>query len=291
MKKKSKWWKPLSLLPISALMLLAGCEKDGVLNPKGPAAQNQYDLIVWSTTLMAIFILVMFIIFTVIVVKYREKPGMENYEPPDHHGNKWLEILWTLIPVIIVIVLTVPTVKSVYKLEEPAKKDVKPIVVHVTSANWKWIFSYPELGIETVNYLAIPEDTPIQLKMTSAGPMNSFWVPELGGQKYTMSGMNTQLYLQADQPGDYLGRSANFSGVGFTDMTFSVEAKTQAKFDEWVKKVNEHEKPLTKKQYDIILKPGHVGRMTFTGTHLQWVDHAKQNAHSSHMDMNMEEHE
>ncbi|GAA3330337.1 hypothetical protein GCM10020331_082470 [Ectobacillus funiculus] len=120
---------------------------------------------------------------------------------------------------------------------QKVRKTKKPIEIYVTSANWKWLFSYPEEGIETVNYLKIPEDTPIKFKLTSVGPMNAFWVPELGGMKYTMDDMVMDLYLQADHPGDYLGRSANFSGKGFADMEFTVEAETQEGYEKkWVKR-------------------------------------------------------
>ncbi|MBJ6949772.1 cytochrome aa3 quinol oxidase subunit II, partial [Vibrio cholerae] len=91
---------------------------------------------------------------------------------------------------IIVIALSIPTVKATYASEEVPKesKHIKPVEIYVTSANWKWLFSYPEEKIETVNYLNIPAGVPIQFKLTSVGPMNAFWVPELGGMKYTKVG-------------------------------------------------------------------------------------------------------
>ena len=122
-----------------------------------------------------------------------------DYEPPEQHGNTLLEIIWTLVPVIIVIALSIPTVKVTYSEEVPKEsKHIKPVEIYVTSANWKWLFSYPEEKIETVNYLNIPAGVPIQFKLT-VGPMNAFWVPELGGMKYTMDGMIMDLIYNDKQ--------------------------------------------------------------------------------------------
>lgn len=272
---KKKFWKLASLLPLSLLLFLGGCDKKlAVLNPQGPVAKTQYDLIVWSFILMSLIIAIVFILFTVILIRYREKPENMDYEPPDIHGNTLLEIIWTIFPVIIVIALSIPTVKATFASEKQPEqtKDMKPVEIYVTSANWKWLFSYPEENIETVNYLNVPAGVPIQFKLTSVGPMNAFWIPELGGMKYTMDGMIMDLYLQADKPGSYIGRSANFSGEGFTDMEFELEAKTKEKYDKWVKEVKETAKPLTEEKYNEIIKPGVVGRMTFTNTHLKYVD-------------------
>ncbi|MEA2897443.1 MAG: cytochrome o ubiquinol oxidase subunit, partial [Bradyrhizobium sp.] len=84
------------------------------------------------------------------------------------------------------------------------------------------------------NYLAIPVGTPVSFELTSSGAMNSFFVPQLGGQIYTMAGMVTRLHLQADHSGSYRGMSAQFSGEGFADMYFNVEAVAPEKFSEWV---------------------------------------------------------
>ncbi|MBA2874395.1 cytochrome aa3 quinol oxidase subunit II [Thermaerobacillus caldiproteolyticus] len=286
---KNKVWKWFSLLPLSLLLFLSGCSENMVvLHPKGPVAKSQYELIVWSCGFMAFIIIVVFVLFTIVLIRYREKPENADYEPPEEEGNTLLEIVWTAIPILIVTALAIPTVKTTFALEKPTQKDVKPLTIHVTAANWKWIFSYPEQNIETVNYVNIPEDVPVKFKLTSVGPMNSFWVPELGGQKYAMDSMETELILQADHPGSYMGRSANFSGKGFTHMEFEVVAQTKDDFEKWVKEVQRTAPKLNKGKYANILKPGLVGRMTFSNTHLEWIDHAEQNSHD-HMSMSLEE--
>ncbi|MGG3470690.1 cytochrome aa3 quinol oxidase subunit II [Neobacillus pocheonensis] len=271
----------IPLLAFLPVLLLSGCNsKMVVFDPKGPAARDILDLINWSLVFMLIVVVVVFGLFGYIIWKYRATPKNKDYVPPEEHGSTKLEIVWTVIPILIVIALTIPTVKTIYKLEKVPQgyEDKKPITINVTSADWKWIFSYPEQGIETVNYVNIPAGTPVKFKLTSAGTMQSFWVPALGGQKYTMNKMETELYLTADQPGEFLGRNTNFNGRGYADMEFTVEAKSSKEFEKWVKDVKASAPKLTEKKYNELLKPTHLGRETFIGTHLAWVDHGKMNS-------------
>ena len=106
--------------------------------------------------------------------------------------------------------------------------------VDVVSLDWKWLFIYPDLGIATVNQLAMPVGTPVNFHITSDAVMNSFFIPRLGSQIYSMAGMVTQLHLVADHPGNFLGESANYSGAGFSDMQFRTLAMPQAQFKQWV---------------------------------------------------------
>jgi len=106
----------------------------------------------------------------------------------------------------------------------PIASDVAPLKVQVVSLDWKWLFIYPDQGIATVNQLTVPVGVPVSFELTSSGAMNSFFVPQLGSQIYTMAGMVTRLQLQADHAGAYRGLSANFSGDGFADMRFATDA-------------------------------------------------------------------
>jgi len=262
---------------VASLLLLSGCETNLVVfDPQGPVARDILDLINWSLVFMLIVVVVVFGLFGYIVWKYREKPENKNYEPPEEHGSTVLEIIWTAIPILIVIALTIPTVKTIYALEKvPAGYEKKePLVIHVTSADWKWIFSYPEQGIETINYVNIPEDRPVLFKLTSAGTMQSFWIPALAGQKYTMNKMETQMYVVADNPGSYFGRNTNFNGRGYADMEFEVLAQKQIDFENWVKDVKKTAPKLTEKKYNELLTPTHLGRLTYSNTHLEWINHA-----------------
>ncbi|HZG59526.1 MAG TPA: cytochrome aa3 quinol oxidase subunit II [Anoxybacillus sp.] len=273
--------KVFALLGAIIFPLLSGCETNMVVfEPQGPAARSITQLINWSLIWMLLVVVVVFALFAFIVWKYRERPDNMDYEPPEEHGSTILEIVWTAIPILIIVALTIPTVKALYDLEKPPKgyEDQDPLVIHVTSADWKWIFSYPEQGIETVNYVNIPEDRPILFKLTSAGTMQSFWIPALAGQKYTMNKMETELYVVADHPGSYLGRNTNFNGRGYAHMEFEVLAQTPQEFEKWVREVKETAPKLTKEKYEEILLPTHLGRLTFSNTHLEWVNHADANS-------------
>ncbi|UOQ86661.1 cytochrome aa3 quinol oxidase subunit II [Gracilibacillus salinarum] len=271
--KKLTYIFTLLLIPV----LLAGCDsKLIVFDPKGPVARNLSDLIVYSIIFMAIIVLIVFVLFGFIIWKYRARKDDGDFEPEEEEGNHLLEVIWFVIPIAIVIALMIPTAKTIYEVEDIPQgyEEEEPIVIHVTSADWKWIFSYPEQGIETVNYLNIPADHPVQFKMTSAGTMQSFWVPELGGQKYTMANMQTNLFLVADQEGSFYGRNTSFNGRGYAHMDFEVQAMSNDDFNEWVQDVKNTANDLTEDEYSELLKPTVIGRKTYNGTHLEWIDHA-----------------
>ncbi|WP_277750914.1 cytochrome aa3 quinol oxidase subunit II [Anaerobacillus alkaliphilus] len=272
-----KYFLPLFLL--SLVMFLTGCEMV-VFQPEGPQARSILELINFSIVMMLFVIVVVFALFIYIVWKYRETAKNKDYEPEEEKGSIALEITWTVIPLLIVIALTIPTVLVTFAVEDVPKgyEDKEPITIHVTAADWKWIFSYPEEDIQTVNYVNIPIETPILFKLTSASTMQSFWVPQLGGQKYAMANMENELYLLAERPGTFMGRNTNFNGQGYAYMDFDVVAKTEADYEKWVQDVKQTAPTLTEEKYMHILYPGVVGRMTFNETHLQWVNHADHDA-------------
>ncbi|WP_051330729.1 cytochrome aa3 quinol oxidase subunit II [Aneurinibacillus terranovensis] len=251
------------------VVFLTGCgENVTVLHPQGPVARSEYYLILWSFFIMSIVVLIVFVLYGFVIVRYRERPENMDYEPPETKANKKLEIAWTVAPVVMVVALAIPMAKTTFGLENPPvhPAGVKPMTIYVTSADWKWLFKYPEQGIETVNYVNIPANTPINFELTAVSAMNSFWVPALGGQEYAMPGQRLKLWLQADRPGTYAGRSANFSGKGFTHMTFDVVAQTPQDFTRWVHDVKTTAPKLTDDQYKKILEPGLVDKMTFSST-------------------------
>lgn len=253
-------------------LFLGACDRLTVLNPAGPQAERQASDIMLSIYLMSGIVLVVLALLVFMLVKYRASKMSADYEPPHMHGHWLVESIMIGVPVIIVIFLSVVSVRSNYIVENPPEKyeDQTPLVIYAQSSNWKWHFSYPEQGIETVNYLYIPTNRNLEFKLYSNGPITSFWIPQLGGQKYAMSDMVTTLHLAADQAGEYFGRNANFSGAGFAENTFIATAMSQADFDEWVDEVKATAKPLTQETYEKLLEPGHLGTSTYTGTHLEF---------------------
>lgn len=252
--------------------ILTGCEPLLVLDPKGPQAERQANDILMSIGLMSVIVIVVFAMLVYMLVKYRASKQSANYEPPHIEGNLWVEVIMVGIPVLIVAYLSYVSVQSNYIVEAKPKgyEDTKPLVVYASSSDWKWHFSYPEEGIETVNYLYIPTDRALEFRLYSHGPITSFWIPQLGGQKYAMNDHVTTLHLAADVPGEFMGRNANFSGKGFAENTFNVTAMSQEDFDDWVKEVKETAKPITEQKFEKLLEPGHLGQQTYTGTHLEF---------------------
>lgn len=291
MKLKTKW--ALLTLIITITTVLTGCDRLLVLDPKGPQAKSQADDIMLSIWLMSFIVIVVFGILIFVLLKYRASKQSKDYEPPHIEGNPIIEAICVGVPIIIVIFLSIVSVKSNYEVEAtPAGyEDQEPIVIYASSSNWKWHFSYPEENIETVNYLYIPANRPIEFKLYSYGPITSFWIPQLGGQKYAMSDMVTTLHLAADVRGEFLGRNANFSGEGFAENTFEVTSMSQADFDDWVKEVHETAAPLTEEKFKELLEPGHLGRSTYNGTHLEFSPAPEHNHGSSDSESEESEHE
>ncbi len=268
---KKSWLRLIGLSTI--VTMLTGCDPLLVLDPKGPQAQVQAKDIMLSIGIMSFIILIVFVLLAYMLVKFRASKQSPDFKPPHIKGSTKVEIICVGIPVLIVVYLSFISVESNYKVEStPEKyKQEEPLIIYASTSNWKWHFSYPEEDIETVNYLYIPAERPIEFKLYSYGPITSFWIPQLGGQKYAMADMVNTLHLAADLPGEYMGRNANFNGKGFAENTFNVTAVTQDEFDDWVKEVKATAEPLTEEKFNTLLEPGHVGQSTYTGTHLTFL--------------------
>lgn len=268
---KKSWLRLIGLSTI--VTMLTGCDPLLVLDPKGPQAQVQAKDIMLSIGIMSFIVLIVFVLLAYMLVKFRASKQSPDYKPPHIKGSTKVEIICVGIPVLIVAYLSFISVESNYKVEStPEKyKQEEPLIIYASTSNWKWHFSYPEEDIETVNYLYIPAERPIEFKLYSYGPITSFWIPQLGGQKYAMADMVNTLHLAADLPGEYMGRNANFNGKGFAENTFNVTAVTQDEFADWVKEVKATAEPLTEEKFNTLLEPGHVGQSTYTGSHLTFL--------------------
>src|SRR5690606_34992074 len=245
----------LWLLP---LVLLTGCDLL-VLNPAGDIAAQQGNLIVISTLLMLLIIVPVIILTFVFAWRYRKGNTEARYEPDWDHSTK-LELLIWGAPLLIIIMLGVITWVSTHKLDPyrpleridaqtPLAADHQPMTVQVVSLDWKWLFIYPEQGIATVNELVTPVYTPIRFKLTSANVMNSFYIPALAGQIYTMAGMETQLNAVINRQGVFDGFSANYSGAGFSHMRFKYHAVSDEEFEAWVKSTRDNADSLDRTSY------------------------------------------
>jgi cytochrome aa3-600 menaquinol oxidase subunit II len=247
----------ISAIVAAATVLLTGCSPEyQVLNPVGPVGKTEEHLIILSTILVVIVLVPVFILLAFILYRYRDKPGNRAPYSPEWVHSRTLEYVWWGIPFVIIAILGVFTAKTTFSLTKPPEANVKPITVQVISLNWKWFFEYPDQKIATVNYCEIPTGVPVQFELTSDAPMNSFWIPQLGGQEYTMPGMAMRLWLQADKPGQYNGYGANFTGAGFAHMNFKVVAASPSDFNAWVNHVKTSSPVLTKAGYNELKQDG-----------------------------------
>lgn len=240
-----------------AASLLSGCDMV-LMSPKGQIGLEQKSLILTALGLMLIVVIPVIIMAVVFARKYRASNTSATYLPNWAHSTKIEAVVWT-VPIIIIVILATITWKTSHELDpyKPLESNVKPVKVDVISLDWKWLFVYPELGIASVNELAFPANTPINFRITSDTVMNSFFIPQLGGQIYAMTGMQTKLHLIADEPGQYKGISASYSGKGFSGMKFTAIATAdQAGFDAWVAKVKASGKTLDNMdQFAVLAKP------------------------------------
>jgi cytochrome o ubiquinol oxidase subunit 2 len=167
--------------------------------------------------------------------RYRAGNGRAVYWPDWSYSGPLELVVWSIPALVILFLGGIAWIGS-HDLDprKPIASEALPLDIEVVSLDWKWLFVYPAQGVASVNRLVIPAATPIRFRLTSASVMNSFLVPQLGSQIYTMAGMTTGLNLQADEPGTYAGLSAQFSGEGFSDMHFAVEALPADGFAGWV---------------------------------------------------------
>ena len=145
-------------------------------------------------------------------------------------------IIWAIPALVILFLGGIAWVGS-HQLDPPralALQITEPLEVQVVSLDWQWLFIYPGQHIASLNHLVLPAGVPVRFSLTSTSVMNSFFIPQLGSQIYTMAGMTTHVNLQADERGTYQGLSAQFSGEGFSDMRFDVDAVPAEDFQAWV---------------------------------------------------------
>ncbi len=234
----------LAVLPL----VLAGCSS-ALLDPKGQIGEEQRTLILTSFGLMQIVVIPVIVMTLLFAWRYRRSNREASYRPDWHHSNLIEAIVW-FIPCVIIVFLAVLTWYTSHSLDphktiEPTAEQQEPMEIQAVSLDWKWLFIYPEQGIATVNEVAFPEDTPVRFRVTSGSVMNAFFIPRLGSQIYAMAGMDNDVHLVADEPGVYPGRSTNYSGAGFSDMTFDAHVGSEEEFEAWVAKVRESSESLT----------------------------------------------
>jgi len=234
-----------------AIFFVLKSEKTLLMHPKGVIAQSELDLIANHYLLMFLIVIPTFILFFIVAWKYRANNAKAKHEP-DQTGSVLAEVVLWVAPSIIIALMIGTTWKETHRLDpyRPIISEVPPLKIQVVALDWKWLFIYPEQNIATVNFVQFPAGTPIHFLLAAdSSPMNSFWIPELSGQIYSMTGMITSLHMMADGPGIYSGRAAEINGKGFADMTFVAQSTSQMDFEDWIKTVKHSPLQLTDNSY------------------------------------------
>ena len=246
----------LGWLVVCAAGSAVSCQRAGVLDPQGPIASAELLLLLNSTVIMLVVVVPVIVATLAFAWWYRSSNPHASRSTDEGYEGRTEFVVWS-IPALIVILLGGVIWIGSHLLDPraPIGANTDPLRVDVVALDWKWLFIYPDQGVATVNELVIPAGTPVNFRLTSATVMNSFFIPQLGSQIYTMGGMTTHLNLLADAPGEYPGFSANFSGDGFAWMRFVAKAVPAGDFNAWVTQVGGTGPALDEAGYVQLAKP------------------------------------
>ena len=233
---------------------LTGCG-GGVLDPAGPVGAAEKLILFDALAIMLAIVVPTILCIVGFAWYYRATNKKARYTPEWAYSGRLELIVWS-IPALVVLFLGGIAWISSHELDpaKPLSSSQKPLEVEVVALDWKWLFIYPEQHVASINRLVAPVGTPIHFRLTSASVFNVFFVPQLGSQIYAMNGMKTELHLQADRPGKFLGVAAHFSGDGFADMTFDTNAVSADAFAEWMRLARAGGPTLDEAAYRMLLR-------------------------------------
>lgn len=244
-----KWlskWRVFSLVAMLALVL-SGCGEAFIstLRPAGEVAQEQYDLMILSTVIMVLVIVVVTVLYLIAIIRFRRKD--ENYIPKQVEGSHTLEIVWTVIPIILLLILTVPTVGLTFYLADTSAIEqtneegkYEEMVVNVRANLYWWEFEYPNEEIITSQDLVVPTDRRVYFQIKASDVKHSFWIPAVGGKMDTNVDNVNKFWLVFDNQSAqeveniFYGKCAELCGPSHALMDFKVKALPQEEFDQWV---------------------------------------------------------
>lgn len=230
------WIRRFAWLPGLALVL-GGCVTDGprsTLHPVGEVARQQMDLFMWTFWLSIVVLVLVVGVLAFAVIRFRRRTPSPDSLPNQTHGSVPIEIIWTIIPVIIVILIAVPTVRVIFATETRVVPTDEDLIVNVTGYQWWWRFEYPQLGIVTANELHVPVGSRVVLNLETADVLHSFWPPKLSGKRDLIPNQQNQLWFRSDTAGVFPGHCAELCLGAHAYMRFVVHVDEQDEFDGWV---------------------------------------------------------
>jgi len=228
-------WAPvcIAVLAILALGACGGSYPQSSLTPNSDVAwkiQHLFSRIFW---LAAVVFVVVEGALLFAVIRFRERPGRPRPRPV--HGNTVLEIGWTLAPAIVLVLIAVPTIRTIWEVDRPPPGDV--LRVDVIGHQWWWEFRYPELGVVTANEIHVPVGRTVDLHLTSGDVVHSFWMPRVAGKRDVVPGHENRLWFTVDSAGTYSGQCAEFCGLSHALMGMRMIAQEPGEFGAWVERM------------------------------------------------------
>lgn len=231
------WMGKFRALIVSGLLalVLAGCGKENLtaLKPKGPSSQISFDLIILTTVVMALVLLSVIIVYIIVLIRFRRKKVGKDFEPKQVEGHKKLETIWTIIPIILLIIISVPTTIATFDLASTEGAEDQ-INIDVTGNQYWWHFDYEDEDIQTSQDLYVPTGEKVFLNLKSSDVIHSFWVPSLAGKMDVNPENENTMYIEVDEEGVYYGKCAEFCGPSHSLMDFKIIAVDPDDYDEWV---------------------------------------------------------
>src|SRR5271154_2145568 len=219
---RSNWF--MNVLLLGSASLLGGCDT-GVLDPQGPVGIAEKTILIDSLAIMLAIVVPTIAATLAFAWWFRASNTKATYLPDFVYSGRIELVVWA-IPLLVIMLLGGVAWIGSHDLDpaKPLASDTPPLEIQAVSLDWKWLIISPNQHIASVNQLVVPAGVPIHFSLTSASVMNAFFIPQLGSMIYTMNGMMTQLNLRADTPGTYLGLASHFSGDGFSNMHFDMQA-------------------------------------------------------------------
>jgi cytochrome o ubiquinol oxidase subunit 2 len=242
-------------LLIAAAFAANPASADSIFAPAGPVGASERLILLDALAIMLAIVIPTILVTLAFAWWFRASNSRAIHMPDWDYSGRVELIVWS-IPTLVVLFLGGLIWASSHDLDpaQPIASPTPPLQIQVVALDWKWLFIYPQQGIASVNTLVVPARTPLHLAITSATVFNVFFVPRLGSEIYAMNGMVTQLNLQADEPGSYLGLSAQFSGDGFPGMAFNTISMPANQFNQWIANARSNGAELNDAAYTALLR-------------------------------------
>ncbi|MBI4409607.1 MAG: cytochrome c oxidase subunit II [Gemmatimonadetes bacterium] len=272
--EKLRFLRVFRAAPLAALIACSGEYPQTTFRTVTDFGQSLNDLfgrVFWWT--IPILVLVE-VVLLFVVIRYRRRPGGPTPKPV--HGHTGLEMLWTLIPALIVVAIAVPTVQTIFATQRRAPDEA--LMVEVVGHQWWWEFRYPEQGVVTASELHLPAGRPVHLQLRSVDVIHSFWIPRLGGKRDTnprpaREGQRPKLNhltFTVSQPGSYLGQCAEFCGLSHAIMRMRAVVHTPEQFEAWAQRMQAPPAPpagtLAERGREVFLRSPCIACHTVEGT-------------------------